>query len=327
MSAKCKMNSSDFLIGTDPEIVLVQSNNTLLKVRGVIPEQGQFGVDGHGYIAELRPEPTIFPRDLTENLRTALASRYHTLKKYRWQASPWLYDKPLGGHVHFGVDMDDLSVEAVEKLMPIILALVEPQGPAAKRRSVVFYRNTPYGQLGDVKAKKWGWEWRVPSSFIVSPGITTAIFALCKAIVYEQITNGKNAYNNLSESTRKSLKFSPQDFHSCNRQKFLPLLPPLWDLFKKYSYFQKENEGSTLWSNVAFLRRFVIEKGGLLVPKDIKAKSQWDLANHAPPFIENQERLIQDGGAVIQDMTIPTTRFNDLTNPDTIFTPDYIMRD
>ena len=322
------MNSSDFLIGADPEIVLVKPDDTLLKVRGMIPEQGQFGVDGHGYIAELRPEPAIFPKDLTENLRTALASRYHTLKNYRWQVGPWLFEKPLGGHVHFGVDMNDLSVEAIEKLMPIILALIEPQQQALQRRSHSFYRNTPYGLLGDVREKDWGWEWRVPSSFIVSPGVTTAVFALCKAIIYEQITNGKKAYNNLPASTRTLLSFNTNDFNSCNRKAFLPLLPPLWDLFKTYSYFQKDNEGSTLWSNVSYLKRFVIEKGGLQIPKDIKGKAQWAVADIAPaPSPEDTHARTLNGGANIQDMEIPTVRFNDLNNAATLFTIDFIMGD
>ncbi len=321
------MNSSDFLIGADPEIVLVKPDDTLLKVRGVIPEQGQFGVDGHGYIAELRPEPAMFPKDLTENLRIALASRYHALKDYRWRAGPWLYEKPLGGHIHFGVDMDDLPVEALEKLMPIILVLIEPHTQARQRRSFPFYRSTPYGLLGDVRAKNWGWEWRVPSSFIISPGVTTAVLALCKAIIYEEITNGKNAYNNLSAAARNLLRFRKSDFNDCNRKKFLPLLPPLWNMFQEYSYFQKENEGSTLWSNVAYLKRFVIEKGGLFVPKDIKSKSKWNIAASAPPAGKTDARSTENGGAVIREMTIPTVRFNDLTNPDTIFTPNYIMRD
>ncbi len=321
------MNSSDFLIGTDPEIVLVKPDNTLLKVRGVIPEQGQFGVDGHGYIAELRPEPAMFPKDLTENLRTAMASRYHTLKNYRWQASPWLYDKPLGGHIHFGVDMEDTAVEALEKLMPIILALIEPNAAAKQRRSFAFYHQTPYGLLGDVRAKNWGWEWRVPSSFIISPGVTTAVLALCKAIVYEQITDSKNAYSNLPLTTRKLLSFKNKEFHDGDRKKFLPLLVPLWEIIQNLTYFQKENEGSTLWSNVAYLRRFVIEKGGLFVPKDIKSKSKWAIADVATPPTTAVPQGVINGGARIRDMAIPEVRFNDLRNPDTLFTPNYIMRD
>jgi len=322
------MENPEFTIGADPEIVLVKSNNTLLRVRGVIPDRGQFGVDGHGYIAELRPEPAIYPTDLTENIRSALASKYHRLKNYKWKAGPWVLDKPLGGHVHFGIPMEDNLVAALEKLMPIILALIEPESSAKQRRTFPFYRGTPYGLLGDSKSKDWGWEWRVPSSFIVAPGITTAVLALHKAILYEELFKGSNSYTKLTRGRRHELQFKKDDFHLCKRKTFLPLLDPLWDIISQLLYFQKNHEGANLWSSVAYLRRFAIEKGGFFVPSDIKVKSKWSLEATAPKD-NTEEAYNEDGGAQIQTMEVPTRRptLNDLRNPATIFTPDFIMED
>ncbi len=320
------MNNTDFTVGADPELVLVRPDKTLLKVRGVIPERGQFGVDGHGYIAELRPEPAIFPKDLTENLRISLASQYHKLKNYKWRAGPWILDKPLGGHIHFGLPMETAYTDALEKLMPIILALIEPASQAKKRRTFPFYHGIPYGVLDDVRVKPYGWEWRVPSSFIVTPGITTGVFALCKALIFEEVVKGEFAFSKLPANVRKELNFTQQSFYQCNRKQFLKQLPPLWKIIKGLSYFQKEGEGSTLWSSVSYLRRFAIEKGGFFVPPDIKVKGKWALEDIAPttPVVAGPGPPA-GGGAHIVELQVPQVRLNNLGDPDTLFTPDYIM--
>ncbi len=323
------MSNADFTVGTDPEIVLVKPDRTLLKVRGVIPERGQFGVDGHGYIAELRPEPAIFPKDLTANLRSAFGTQYHKLKEYRWQAGPWILDKPLGGHIHFGLPLEESHSVALEKLMSIVLGLIEPFTQAKQRRTFPFYHNTPYGLLGDIRTKPYGWEWRVPSSFIVSPGITTAVFALCKAFIFEEIVNGKFSYSNLPINIKQELKFKPNDFIHCNRKVFLEMLPALWNIIQGMAYFQKDNEGATLWSSITYLRRFAIEKGGILIPSDIKVKSKWSIEAIAPDAPDNKHphEALLNGGATITNLEVPRILINNLGDPETLFTPAYIMGD
>src|SRR5205823_3366548 len=74
---------------------------------------------------------------------------------------------------------------------------------------------------------------------------------------------------------RKALEFSPDAFHTCNRETFLPKLELLKNQLAKMRYFQKGEEGSDLWPAISYLLKQVIEKGGYETKGDIKAK--WKL--------------------------------------------------
>jgi hypothetical protein len=239
--------ATSMTIGTDPELVCVdEKTKELLNVSKLVPRTGEFGADGHGFIGELRPEPAVFPRDLVENIRKSLLRGYKILgDNVRWQAGPWLHEKPLGAHIHFGIPVSDAIVDALDHQLAIILALIEPQEQAQKRRLTTFigaggYVNNngnPFGLLGDVRKKPYGFEWRVPSSFIVNPGISLGLFTLAKAIVFEEVEKGKSAWSKLPTSTRRLLRFKKEDFNNCNKAVFLERLDPLWKVIKRMKYF------------------------------------------------------------------------------------------
>jgi hypothetical protein len=286
------MSSKNLTIGTDPELVLVEKKagiETPVFVRNYVPGNGKFGADGHGYIAELRPEHATSPKDLSEHLQQTLASGYTALGAFDWRASPWVLEKPCGGHIHFGTKLTQEIADSLNNLGAIVLGLVEPPIEAAKRRSTPLamaggtrFNNggKPYGLLGDLKSKPYGFEWRTPSSFIVSPGITTGIFALSKAIVFESVIEGKHAWHNLPDSARKELTVKKGDFERMNRQAFVDKIQPFQRLVRNLRYF-KMAEGKEIWSNVAYLFRHTVPKGGYPVRKDIK--KIWgaeDLAKH-----------------------------------------------
>jgi hypothetical protein len=155
------------------------------------------------------------------------------------------------------------------------LALIEPPDQAAKRRTVVFYGNRPYGQLSDIRTKPYGFEFRTPSSFIVTPGISLGVLSLAKAVVLEELAGGEAAFTKLSAKERELLKFKPDDFYACKRDIFLPKLPLLENQFHKMQYFSKGNEGFDLWPAVCYLLKNVVEKGGYTNKTDIKIK--WKL--------------------------------------------------
>jgi hypothetical protein len=267
------------------------SSNKIVKVCDVIPNaKDKFGVDGHVFIAELRPPPAVHPRDLVAQIKDVLASRAEQLKDYKWLAGPWNQKKPLGGHIHFGVPLEDHFAEALNHQFAPLLALSEPAELAALRRTtkpsaIGLHSSTgddPYGMLGDIRKKTWGFEYRTPSSFIVTPGVALGLITAGKAIIWEEIQGGSQAYSKLSTNDRKALEFSPEDFNKCNRFVFLAKLDLLKTQIAKMRYFEKGEEGSDLWPAIAYLLNKVIEKGGYSVTEDIKKK--WKLmSNYTPP--------------------------------------------
>lgn len=262
-------------IGTDPELLLTDQEGKLIKALDFLRKNGKFGVDGHPYIAELRPKHAVYPRDLVENIRALLRTEEKNLQNFRWISGPYAKDRPMGGHIHFGVPVEDKFVDALDHQFAIILALVEPQQEAMRRRTIPLGGNNngkPYGLLADIRVKPWGFEYRTPSSFIVSPGVALGTLTLAKAVVSEEMVGGKSAWSKISPAQRKVLKFAAQDFHNCNKPIFKEKLADLWTLIKQMRYFQAGQEGHNLWSVVSYLKGNVIQKEGFVANRDIKTR-------------------------------------------------------
>lgn len=270
------MASTKLTVGTDPELILTKGEK-LIKAGDIIEDKySKFGVDGHPYIAELRPDAAVYPRDLISSIRKTLASRAMQLQDYSWMVGPWVLDKPLGGHIHFGTKLTDEILQALNNQFAPILALVEPSKEAKSRRTIVFYGDRPYGLLGDVREKKWGFEYRTPSSFITTPGLTLGLITVAKAIVYEAMNKGKQTFCHLPlDMQHKLSNFTKEDFHNCSRNIFLPMLPSIEKQLGQMEYFKEGEEGHDLWPSVAYLLKQVVEKDGWKVTKDIKTK--WKL--------------------------------------------------
>src|SRR5207244_2065177 len=141
--------------------------------------------------------------------------------------------------IHFGAPFEDSMKDALDYQLGIILALTEPPVEASKRRQIVFYGDHPYGQLGDIRIKRWGFEYRTPSSFIVTPGITLGIISIAKAIIWEELLQGPQSFCRLKNSVRQALTFNGADFYQCRREVFLSKLQALRNQLYKMLYLQK----------------------------------------------------------------------------------------
>lgn len=290
-----RTSSPEFTIGSDPEMIFTTKEGELIKAGDILTKADKFGVDGHAYIAELRPEPAVSPRDLVINLSKLFKTKSDKLEKFRWLAGPWVHNKPLGGHIHFGVDLEDRYVDALDSYLGIVLAVVEPHEMAKVRRTSVFYGDKPYGMLSDVREKKWGFEYRTPSSFIVTPGASLGIMSLAKAIIHEELLGTPSAWSKIPSKVRTELKYSKEDFYECKRKVFLPKLNTLWSLFRGMRYFTKGFEGESLWSAVAYLRNKVINSEGYNPDRDIKISWRLLPENPVPPKnAKQQDPLILD---------------------------------
>lgn len=278
MSKDFVPESTGLTIGADPELVcLNKTNDAPVNIVDFLPRQGEFGADGHGYIAEIRPKFAVYPRDLNENIRNALLQGFPQFSPNEWVAGPYIKEKPLGGHIHIGTPLTDPITDALIHLMCPILAVVENREQACMRRTRAFigsggYMNNqgrPYGDMGDVKVKSYGFEWRTPSSFIMSPATSLAVITLTKAVVWEQVIGGPTSFNRLPRRTIKNFTFKADDFNNCKKSVFLPMLEELWKIFHRLHYFRKGIEGRQLWSSISYLKR-CITMGGFKVGGDLK---------------------------------------------------------
>ena len=301
-----------FTLGTDPELVLVNTiDDVVLNALDYLPKAAKFGVDGHRFIAELRPEPAATPKDLVTNIRRTLALGGKKIQHLTWLSGAYKHRKPLGGHIHFGnIDASDKILDALDHYLAILLAVTEDPEEAGRRRTTVFYGNNPYGLLGDLRRKPWGFEYRTPSSFLISPALARGILVAAKAIVLEEAEKGKRAYSEIGSALRKKFQFKSEDFYRLNRPEiFKEKIDDLFKLLFNMKYFESE-EGKEHKKYLTYLLEQTIKKGVL---PGLDVKKSWNLYD---AFLKQEEKklfLLKNKKVVVK--TTPTPPVEPPVNP------------
>lgn len=193
------------VLGTDLEFIMRRKNGSILYASRYFSRRGRIGYDQQGSsrvrgarpIVEIRPAPTSDPLELVERIRVLLrrAARRTPKKGVRWEAgSRPVPGYPIGGHIHFsGIDLTTEFLRALDNYLSIPLMMLENGKRARARRP-------KYGFLGEFRWESYGgFEYRVPSSWIVAPRFAQATLALAKLIAenYERL----NADHFSSEET------------------------------------------------------------------------------------------------------------------------------
>lgn len=162
----------DYLLGADPELRLWDKGHSII-ADDVIRDgnfDAQFGIDGSSVAVELRPTPTDSPTAMVQGIRGLLLSGYSKLKMEMRAGTGVAGGHPIGGHIHLGIP--DVEGRTLDFFIGLPLAALEP----ARGRS--YRREAGYGRWGDYREQPWGWEYRTPSSWLVSPATTRIALAL-----------------------------------------------------------------------------------------------------------------------------------------------------
>ncbi len=176
-------SASDIQIGSDMEVMLRNQQGKMVLASRYFGRRGPIGCDNRSVqmdgkrlpLLELRPEPDENPITVVANLKQLMTDASSTInrKGVEWRAGSMPF-RPYstGGHIHFsGVPYSSHFVRVLDNYLGLPLMLIEDQRTASLRRP-------RYGFLGDVRLKDWGFEYRTPASFIVSPEVTAAVFCL-----------------------------------------------------------------------------------------------------------------------------------------------------
>lgn len=206
------MAKTDFKVGADPEFGFIENNGASVSADGIIEvdqHDAQFGVDGCGRVAEIRPTAAMNPLSVVRNIRNAMldgmASNPET-KDYKWKAGSIVDGEPIGGHIHFGTKgikaatfPTENFLKCLDRYLAYPVLLLEDPDEAVQRR-----QDHDYGGLSDYRPQNWGFEYRTPSSWLTSPYIAGGVLCLAKAIVWETL------YNKLNE--RKAVETDNDEF-------------------------------------------------------------------------------------------------------------------
>ncbi|RXT15198.1 hypothetical protein [Ammoniphilus sp. CFH 90114] len=177
-------------LGADPEFVLRnKTSGKMVLASRYFGKKGKVGCD-HIWLrsdqtrkqlplAELRPDPTQDPRQLTVNLyKTMLfAEKKIGNSSIEWLAGGMpLKGYPIGGHIHFSrAPVNSSFLRALDSYLALPLMLIENHHSLNRRPK--------YGFLGDFRKQfHGGFEYRTLPSWLVSPRVTKGVLALAKLI-------------------------------------------------------------------------------------------------------------------------------------------------
>jgi Phage phiEco32-like COOH.NH2 ligase-type 2 len=210
-------NSSkkDFKLGADPEMGFIEKGGRFISASEIVQDarhDEQFGVDGGGAVAEIRPTPNADPIKVVANIKRVMseaAKNTPELENYDWKAGSAVENHPIGGHIHFGLKKIKKAyntqeiLDSLDRYLAQTLVLLEDPIEAKKRRI-----DNSYGGLGDYRDQPHGLEYRTPGSWLTSPYIAAGVLSLAKATVWEALYNGLGShrdveidYDNFEEAT------------------------------------------------------------------------------------------------------------------------------
>lgn len=252
------------LLGADPEFMLRDTKTgEIVYPSDYVTKEGSLGYDERSEnregrlfpLAEVRPEPTYCPIELTERIRDIFVKAMSIIPPHvEWLAGSVHFNRyQIGGHIHFSnIQLTSRLLRALDNYVGIPTMLIEDPVSAARRRK-------QYGWLGSIRCKPHGgFEYRTPASWLVTPELTTACLCLGKIVATEYLVltrdyftsielqkafyQGKkhlfyDIFNDLwSDVTRTSLYGT-----------YLEYLLPLTELIQNRSYWNEDVDLRKTW--------------------------------------------------------------------------------
>jgi len=200
----------DFLIGTDPELLLFNDTNNVVAASSImgLRKDTPFGADGA--MAELRPKPSFTQKGLVANMQQVLLKyREHPVNAYHWKSACYYIDEqrdyPVGTHIHFD-NLGDIKrmpssrkarlFAVTNKIVDELLTLpmIRLDGSSGYNRRA-HCKMSVAGGFGNQFGKGYGYygEWRVCNGHlehrslsglaISNPTLAENVYGTAKAIV------------------------------------------------------------------------------------------------------------------------------------------------
>lgn len=166
----------NFTLGADPELVC-HLNGSFVPAKRFFKYNSSMGVDGCDQIAELRPGYSESPIDLTAKIHTLLAFGHSKVPDLEFIAGHYVDGYPIGGHIHFSIHPETQMVDSLDVVLGSLSCCIDDQ--FQKRQRI----QSGYGRTGAFRKKPYGFEYRVPGSWLLSPATSLVTLTLAKLTV------------------------------------------------------------------------------------------------------------------------------------------------
>lgn len=165
-----------FTIGCDPELIC-QRNGQFVPAHNYFKSNSSFGLDGCESTAEIRPGFSESPVDLTSKIYQILNYGHNKAPDLEFISGHYVNELPIGGHTHFSIVPTDEVIDALDIILGSFSNCIDDKVQRQKRE------RSGYGKRGAYRRKNYGFEYRTPGSFLLSPSVTLVHLTLAKLAV------------------------------------------------------------------------------------------------------------------------------------------------
>lgn len=165
-----------FTIGADPELIC-RLNGKFVPAYNYFKANSSFGLDGCEATAEIRPGYSESPLDLTSKIYQILEYGHDKAPDLEFYSGHFVDNYAIGGHIHFSIEPTGKIINALDVVLGSLSNCIDDKSQRLKRET------TGYGKKGAYRKKSYGFEYRTPGSFLLSPSTALVHFALSKLAV------------------------------------------------------------------------------------------------------------------------------------------------
>ncbi len=164
-----------FTIGCDPELIC-KLNGRFVSAENYFASNSSMGLDGCACTAEIRPGYSESPVDLTHKIYQILDYGHDKAPELEFYAGHYV-EYPIGGHIHISVEPGEEIISALDVVLGSLSNCIDNKEQRLKRE------HSGYGKKGAYRKKSYGFEYRTPGSFLLSPSVTLVTLTLAKLTV------------------------------------------------------------------------------------------------------------------------------------------------
>jgi hypothetical protein len=208
-----------FTLGCDPELIC-KSNGRFVPAHNYFKSQSSFGLDGCESTAEIRPGYSESPLDLTSKIYQILEYGHSRAENLEFYSGHFVDSYAIGGHIHVSTQPTPLIIEGLDTVLGSLSNTIDDKEQRKKRES------TGYGKKGAYRRKSYGFEYRRPGSFLISPTVTLVTLTLAKLAVWGTLNfnldwrtlKQRQRNRNFLKNIKSYLQTIPDDCHEGIKQ-------------------------------------------------------------------------------------------------------------
>ncbi len=136
-----------------------------------------FGLDSCESTAEIHPGFSESPIDLTSKIIQILEYGHDKVPDHEFYSGHYVTDYAIGGHTHFSLEPSPKVIAALDLVLGSLSNCIDDKQQRQKRE------RSGYGKKGAYRKKSYGFEYRTPGSFLLSPSVSLVHLTLAKLAV------------------------------------------------------------------------------------------------------------------------------------------------